>query len=177
MEIRDIIELIVTVVGSFGLVAFGYGYWKYKTREGKDGAKHDILASAEQLTQFWKEQAEGYKLMMQEKEEKMQTQIHELTKQVGELRGQLNEKTTQYEKLERIFQSRDPEQVEFRKTMLLVAEQSQKFMADTYQGQKDTHGIMVEIKEFMQHINDRLEAIDQDIDIKATVSRKEHDHA
>lgn len=168
-------QIALTIMGSMGglgLFVFGAGYLVSQFRKGNKEDKTSVLQSAEQLTGFWKEQAEGYKIMMADKDEKHQKQINDLTKEVGELRGALNEKTASYEKLEKIFQGRSPEQDAFMKTMLAVAQQSQTFMADHATFQKTMGDTMSQILSFMTKINTHLEQEGKELEINATVSKK-----
>lgn len=159
-----IVTNIFTIIGVVGgglltlaAVAALVGVAVSQYRKGSREEKTDVVSSAEKLTNFWKEQSEGYKIMMEEKDKRYQEQINELTKQVGELRGQLNEKVAQAERYEKIFQGRNPEQEAFMKTMLAVAQQSQTFMEA--QGKRDEmiQLSLQEIASFMKTINQHLE--------------------
>lgn len=168
----QIIEFALGAFAALGIFAFGAGYLVSQFGKGKKEEKNDIVSSADQLTQFWKEQAEGYKVMMAEKDRSNDEKIQKLTREVGELRGQLTSTQEQNKKLEAIFQNRNPEMEAFMKTILAVADQSQKFMADNKIFQQDQHNVMVEIRDFMGHINEHLESVDKDLKIETTVSKQ-----
>jgi len=172
MDLIKITEFTLGGIASLGIFFFGAGFWYSQFGKGKREEKDDIVSSADKLTQFWKDQAEGYKAMMAEKDRSNDDKIQKLTREVGELRGQLTEKTTSYEKLEKIFQNRNPEMESFMKTILAVAEQSQTFMANNTQFQSDQHNIMIEIRDFMGHINTHLESVDKDLKIEAKISKQ-----
>ena len=51
--------------------------------------REDAIGSADKLTQFWKEQAEGYKEMMERKEIAATDKINKLTGDLGKLQGRI----------------------------------------------------------------------------------------
>lgn len=174
--------VIIGSIGSIGILVGGAGYFLQIWKGGAKQEKAEIVNSSSELTEFWKQQADGYKTMMIEKEatlqkqlvekdERTQKQINELTRQVGELRGKLEEKTNQATEYLSILQGKDETSKKFMETMLSVAESSQKFMQENVTFQKDVAGIMEEIRAFMSNLNTHLEATEKDLKIEATVSK------
>lgn len=171
MDWIKITEFTFAGFAALGVFFFGAGFWYSQFGKGKREEKDDIVSSADKLTQFWKDQAEGYKTMMVAKDKTNDDKIQQLTREVGELRGQLTEKTAAYEKIEKIFQGKDDSTQAFMRTMLGVAEQSQTFMADNVKFQNDQHNIMVEIRDFMGNINTHLKDANKDLKIEAKISK------
>lgn len=160
MKPWEIIGLITATFAGLGIFAGGVGYLWSMFRGGADSQ-----------TKFWKEQVDGYKSMIAEKDARTSSQINDLSRQVGELRGQLNEKTNQAKEYLEILQNRNPEMQKFMETLTAVAQQSQQFMKENVVFQKEQAGIMEEIRASMANINTRLEAVDKDFKIEATVSK------
>lgn len=161
LEISGIVAgLLIGLAGVSALIGVAVSQY----RKGSRDEKTDVVSSAEKLTQFWREQADGYKLMMEERDKENTEKINQLTREVGELRGQLNEKQTQYEKVEKILQGRNPEQDAFMKTMIASAELSKKFVVENTQNwnkniefQKQLNEALREIADFVRRINTHLE--------------------
>lgn len=156
---------IIGILASLGLFAFGAGYLWSQAKKGSRVEKSEVISSAEGSKVFWKEQSEDYKEMMRVKDEKndatvkeLTIQINALTREVGELRGQLNAEKTQNEKLEKIFQGRSPEMEEFM-----------KFMIQATKDQAESHKKIVEVLEKV-HTFAEMEH-DRDFKITATVSK------
>lgn len=141
----ETIFMIVGVLGSIGLFAGGLGYLINLFKKGGREEKDDIITSSEKLTEFFKSQSEGYKIMMEakdekwrvelkEKDEKYRIEVQSLTREVGELKGQLNAEKATNERLEKIFQNRSPEMEEFM-----------KFMVQAVKDQTESHQKIVEV--------------------------------
>ncbi len=113
-ETLQMILTIVGIVGSIGIFAGGIGFLFSKFQKGNKEDKADALTSADQLTNFWKEQVEGFKLIIADQTEK----IRILTGEVGELRGQLVAEKKQNEMAREILQNRDPETKRFMEHMV-----------------------------------------------------------
>lgn len=171
MQIQNILEITgvgIAAVAALGGIVVVVAYFISSYSQGSRQQKTEVLASADQLTVFWKDQVSGFKDMVAAQTEK----IRMLSVEIGELRGQLNAEKKQNEEFKAIFQGRNPEMDGFMKTMLGVSEQTQKFMADNVQFQKDQHENMVQIKNFMELINRQMSKPDKDLEIKATVTKK-----
>ena len=115
------LQIILTIAGgvaSLGVVAGGLGYLVSVFRGTIKKEQSDVVDSADTLVDFWKQQALDFKEMMAIKEKSCDEKIQVLTREVGELRGQLTEKVSQAERLEQIFQNRNPEMEQFMKYMV-----------------------------------------------------------
>lgn len=146
MPFKDIVLLIIGSLGTLGILAAGLGYFISSFRKGSTQEKDSLISSSEQLNQFYKDQAEGYKIMMETKDTKNAESINDLSRQVGELRGQLNAETQQKKEYLEILQNRDPETKKFMEFMIAsVTSQSAinqeivKMIKEIYQMITDEH--------------------------------------
>lgn len=89
--------LIVGSLASLGIVSGGVGYLLQSFRSGSSS-----------LSSFYKEQAEGYKVMMSEKDASNDAKFQKMTAEIGEIRGQLIEKEKQNKEYLDIINNRDP---------------------------------------------------------------------
>lgn len=99
----DTILLILGILSSIGILAGGIGYFVQSFRNGGSS-----------LTAFYKEQAEGYKLMMSEKDKSNDDKFQKMTAEIGEIRGQLIEKEKQNKEYLDIINNRDPSTQKFQ---------------------------------------------------------------
>jgi len=99
--------VVISSLIGLGILAGGMGYLISSFRGGGN-----------KLTSFWKEQADGYKLMMVEKDRVNDEKFQVLHKEIGELNGRLNAEQALNERLEKIFQNRNPEMDSFMKGMV-----------------------------------------------------------
>lgn len=178
-SIMRIVWLIIAGIASLGGVIAAIGFIIYSLKKGGQ----EVVSSAGQLSTFWKEQSDGFKQMLvakedawqkltAEKDAKTQATINSLSKEVGELRGQLDAKASQAKEYLEILQNRNPEMKEFMTTMLGVAQVSQTFMLDNKTFQSKQGETMQQVLEFMQHINQHLvQEAGKDIKVEATVSK------
>ncbi len=128
-----------TYLSLAALVSFlitGAGMWYGMFRKASRQENTDIVSSSKDLIDFWRDQAEGYKVMLAEKETSWNTKFETLTREIGVLQGQLNATETQRAQFEAILKDRNPE--------------TEQFM-------KDVAESMHEIKNFMQTINLHME--------------------
>ena len=158
----DYIKTIAIILGGISAFGFAIGYFYVRIIQGKKSGIED----SSQITDFWKKRADDYKLMLDEKEsahiqrvKDLSEQVNNLTREVGELRGQLNSEKKQNDKLEQIFQNRDPETKEF---MLLMI----KAVADQNLINKEVVGILKEI-----HNMSKLEH-ERDFSVTSTITKQ-----
>lgn len=156
MTTKDIILYIITSLGSLGLVAGSIGYLVNSFRSGSKQEKGDVISSAEQLSQFWKDQAEGYKVMMEAKDIKNAEQINKLTGEVGELKGQLNAETAQKKEYLAILQNRDPETKKFMEFMIEATTTQTAINKETISILKEIHQMITEERDKELHIDATL---------------------
>ncbi len=133
--------LILEILGGLGLLAGGLGFLLQSFKKSGREERLAVVDSADNIAEFWKKQAEEYKSMMVLKEEKTSKQINELTREVGELKGQLNSEKAQNERLERIFQNRNPEMESFMKAVVSDIQNHESF-----------HKVMINMLESMTQV-------------------------
>lgn len=177
MEIREVITLAATIIGSLGLLAGGVGFIVYSyTKAGRQERK-DVTDSADTIADFWKKQAEELKVILQTKDiefnEKIQAltkefneKIQNLTKELGEITGQLNAEKTQNEKLEKIFQNRNPEMETFMKYMVAASERHDETHKKMIQILTDLHQTSTANHEIFEAEKDK------DLKIESTITKK-----
>lgn len=151
MTIPEIFFAILGVLSAFGICAGGLGYLISSYKKGTRAENSEVVSSAENLTNFWKEQADGYKVMMAEKDASWNDRFEKMSREMGELQGQLIAEKKQTERLEAIFKDRNPE--------------TEQFM-------KDTTSAMSQIMKFMEAINKHMEEEKKELHIEATVSKQ-----
>lgn len=160
----SILQWIVNVGAAFLIIGIAYSQFF----KGKSKGEAEILSSSEETKKFWKDQAQDYKTMMEERErvnvaraDALTKQINELTKEVGELKGRLISEQTMRERLEQIFQNRDPETQKFMELMI----QSSKDQAEAH---KEMIRVLGEIHSMATEEKQR------DFHVTATVSKSDN---
>lgn len=131
MSTLDTILSILGILTSIGVLAGGVGYLASSFKKGSTQKDHEIISNAEQITKFYKDQAETYKNMLADKEtawneekKEWNVKFNELTKEVGTINGKLAEKEKQAEQYLAILQNRDPETKEFNKFVIQAVKDS-----------------------------------------------------
>lgn len=104
--ISPLLIYIFGSLASIGLVSGGLGYLIGQFRSGGSN-----------LTAFYKEQAEGYKIMMSEKDKSNDDKFQKMTAEIGEIRGQLIEKEKQNKEYLDIINNRDPGTQKFQELL------------------------------------------------------------
>lgn len=126
MNIKVILGFIIGIPTGLGLFAFGAGYlWsqiKKGNKQGKDES-NELIKSNDDIKAIYKEQNSDLKEINKVLGEK----IEALTREVGEIRGQLNSEKAQNERLEKIFQGRDPENQKFMEYMINATKTHDEF--------------------------------------------------
>lgn len=161
MDLFNIVLTGIAGITSIGVLFWGAGYWKSQFSQGSKQENTEVVSSAQNLTEFWKEQAEGYKTMMTEKEtrwsetssakeKEWNTKFEALTREIGELSGRLTATEKQRSEYEAILKDRDPG----TKTIL-----------------SDLAGSMKKIMDFMEKINTHMETQEKDMKIEGVISK------
>lgn len=145
----NMIEIVLGFVASLGIFAGGIGYLISSYRSGSKQEKSEVISSAETLTNFWKEQADGYKIMMAEKEVSWNSKFEALTRELGVLQGQLAATEQQRAQFEAILKDRNPETEEFMKNVTAA---------------------MIEIRDFMHSINAHMEVSNKGFKVESTIT-------
>jgi|GEM_PF-6574254 len=123
MPFQDLIKLIAEIVIGLGVFAGGIGYLVSIFKKGTATIKEqseNVVATSDQLTQFWKDQVEGFKQMVAAQDLKLQM----LTNDLNKMKGQMEEKEKQNKSYLEILQNRNPEMEQFMKTMLIYQKDS-----------------------------------------------------
>jgi hypothetical protein len=155
----QIAGIILGSLATLGIAAGGLGYLVSTFKKGEKVEKSDIVSSAEQLTQFWKDQADGYKTMMAEKDAKTAEQINALSREVGELKGQLISESKQKAEYLAILQNRDPDTKNFNDYVM--------------QSIKNQEGINNEIVRILKEIHTMsTEETKRELHIEGTVTKQ-----
>lgn len=144
----QIFLIVFGALGGVGIFAGGIGYLRSQYRKGGKEEKSEILTSSNEIVNFWKTTAENYQTILATKETAWNEKFQDLTKQVGELRGQLTAEKNQNERLEKIFQNRDPETQEFMKYMI-------KASANHDESHKEIMRVLGEIHTYAKQEHDR----------------------
>lgn len=152
MTPTQIALFILGSIASLGIIAGGIGYLINTFRKGSKIERSDILSSAEQLAKFWQEQAQGYKTMMEEKDAKYTEKINTLTREVGELKGQLNAETNQKKEYLAILQNRDPETKKFYEYVMKAIENQETVNSEMIRVLKEIHTMTTEERNREMHV-------------------------
>lgn len=113
---KNIILIGASILAGLGVFAFGGGYLLSKWRTGskeEQAEGRDLISSNDQIKQFYKEQNDDLKNINNALGEKVEA----LTREVGEIRGQLNAEVRQKEAYLKILENRDPETKKFMELM------------------------------------------------------------
>lgn len=146
------------IVATVAVVAGSIAYVFDKVIHRRKSDKIEEITFADGAAKFWKDQAEGYKVMMAEKDKSNDEKYIQLTKELAEIRGQLIEKEKQNKEYLAILQDRDPETKEFM-----------KFMIQATKNQTESHKEIVSILREI-HTMSKAEH-DRDFKVEATVTK------
>ncbi len=158
MDFKQTIILIVSSIASLGVLAGGIGYLVSSFKKGSKKEKDDVISSAETLTKFWQEQAEGYKLMNSQREAEWNDKFQAMSREIGELRGELNAESKQKKEYLDILQNRDPESKKFMEMMINAAEKQSEVNKEVVRVLGEIHAMTKE-----EH--------DREVHIEATVTK------
>ncbi len=153
----QIIYKIALGLGGLGVCAGGIGYFWGKINGGNKEAKAestDLISDSEKIKNFYKEQNEELKVINKTLGDKVEA----LTREVGEIRGQLNAETKQKADILAILQGRDPETKKFM-----------EFMVQAVKDQTESHQKIVDVlSEIHKMAKDEHE---RDFKVEATVTK------
>ena len=166
LQSAQIAAIILTGIGTL-LGGIGFAVYSYK-KSGRQ-ERRDVTETADVISDFWKNQAEEMKLILQTKDTEVQAQIaaltkdfnekiQDLTKQVGVLTGQLTAEKALNEKLEQIFQNRNPEMEGFM-----------KYMVDATEKHSETHEAMLKV---LADLHGMVDSRKQNVTIKGSMESK-----
>ncbi len=133
MPVKDIITIGMEIIVGLLFVTGGVGLLLNMIKKKPRDENNEVLNSANTIMDFWKNQAEQYKTISDEKDKTYNEKITSLTKsftdqiaslsrEIGELKGQLTAETSQKKEYLAILQNRDPETKKFMEYMIKANE-------------------------------------------------------
>lgn len=138
-ETLQVILTIVGIIGNIGLFAGGLGFLFSRFKKGNTEEKADVISSADQLVNFWKEQVEGFKEVIKELREKLDSQTKEFNVQLqamgnelGQVKGQLEAEARQKKEYLAILENRDPATKQFMEHMVQATENQDKILQEIF---------------------------------------------
>ena len=152
--IKNIAEIIGSVIAGIGLLSAGIGYCYSQFKTGKSAATKDSLESQNELTQYLRDQIDGYKEIAKEQNSK----ISNMEKQIASMQAIISEKDSTIKKYLDILQNRNPE--------------LDQFMQESRQKWQDQLNFISQILDAMKNINEHMDVQKKDIKIQATVTQK-----
>lgn len=144
MQIKEILQLVFLVLGGLSFVAIAIAVvYRLVTKDNRQ-EKSEIINSAEEGTNFWKDQYKELKEINAIRDEKNADLINTLTEKVGILTGQLKTEKEQTDRLEKIFQNRNPEMEKFMQYMVTSSEEQTKINKGIVDTLEDIHAMVKE---------------------------------
>lgn len=116
--INQTILIVVSIIASVGIFVGGIGYFVSLFRKGSKQEKSDVISSSQEVITFWKTQAENYQTILAQKEKEWNEKFTGITREFGELKGKYDAEKAQTDRLEKIFQNRDPESQKFMELVI-----------------------------------------------------------
>lgn len=162
--LKDYIQSGAEIFIGLGLFAFGGGYLISKVKGGEKEQKKestDLLSTSDQIKEIFRGQNEDLKIINKSLSDKIEV----LTREVGEIRGQLNAETKTKEEYLAILQGKDKESKQFMEIMMtFVNKQTENNLK-----QNDTN---LKIMEILNTIDARTkDEHDRDFKIDATITK------
>lgn len=159
--------LVVGSIASLGIIFGGAGYLLSVFRGGTKQEKSEIIQDSSQIIEFYKEQIHGFKEIVDSQNNK----ISGLTSENGEMKGKLGAAQAQLDKLELIFQNRNPEMEEFMKFMIQATEQQATSHKEMIRILGEIHIMAMDEKKKVTQISTTV----QKVEPTATPSRRAED--
>jgi siroheme synthase (precorrin-2 oxidase/ferrochelatase) len=142
MNFPSIVVNIVEVLGgltAIGLCIGGVGYLISMFKKQSKMTVTDMASSSTEIITFYKSENENLKIMMKAKDESNDEKFTALSKEIGEIRGQLIEKEKQNKQYLEILQNRDPETLQFQTAMIDFATSQSKINEGIVNTLRDIH--------------------------------------
>jgi septal ring factor EnvC (AmiA/AmiB activator) len=162
MPVKDLIQLIFSILLGVGVFAGGVGYVVSAYMQGKKGQTASVVSSADQLTDFWKDQVDGFKAMVSEQNVKIQN----LTNELNQVRGQLNSREKQIEELQATLNLRNPEMKQFMELMMQSVREQSESHTEIVRVLKDLHAMSSSNHLLLQNEQEK------ELKIEGTVTKK-----
>ncbi len=140
----QIVLIVFGSIGMLGMFAGGFGALRASFRKGAKEEKQEVMGSSQEIINFWKGQAENLQTILDRKEQDWNEKFQGLTREMGELRGQLNAERAQNDRLEKIFQNRDPETQKFMELVMKAIENQQMANQEFLKTLKEIHELVAQ---------------------------------
>lgn len=145
MPWKLILTTAAEILTGIGLFAFGGGYLISRVKGGSKQEKAestDLISSSDQIKEFYKNQNDDLK----EINRVLGVKVETLTREVGEIRGQLTAESKQKTEYLAILQNRDPETKKFMEMMLTFVDKQNetnleisRILGEIHSMSKDEH--------------------------------------
>lgn len=151
--LTNIAEIFGAVVGGIGAISAGIGYCYSQFNTGNTAATKDSLESQNELTQYMKDQIDGYKSMV----EGQNVKITDMGKKLATMEALLAAKDKTIKEYMDIITNRNPE--------------LDQYMKESRQKWEDQKNIISQILDAMKNINAHMDKHRKDIRIDATINQ------
>lgn len=139
MPYLDSIMPSLAILATLGIVAGGVGYLISQFRSGSRKATTD----SREIIEFYKLENQTLKEIASSKDKSNDAKFLELSKELAELKGQLKSEKEQNDRLEKIFQNRDPEIDNFRKVLLEASVEQAKINKEVLRILKEIYSMAI----------------------------------
>ena len=152
-------------MASLGIFVGGIGYFIGLFRKGSKQEKSEVINSSQEVITFWKTTAENYQTILSTKEKDWNEKFQGLTREFGELKGKYEAEKAQTERLEKIFQNRDPESQKFMELVIKAIDNQNK----TNENQNKVNTEMVRVLTAIHTL--AVEEHNREIHVESTVTK------
>lgn len=139
---------IIAALTSVGILVGGIGYFVSIFKKGTKQKDTEVISSADQLSNFWKDQVDGFKEVIKELTAKIEKQkddhnveMKKILSELGEVRGRLGAEVKQKEEYLAILQNRDPETKKFMEYMIKAVENQSSVTAEIVRVLSEIHSM------------------------------------
>lgn len=137
----------------FSAIIIAIVYSFSKLREKTDDQNKNLIMNLEKERDLYKERAERLEREGRDREAQHQRQMNELNKELGVVKGSLEQMAKQNEMYLAILKDKNPEQIEFMKLLSESAKESARLQKNAEKYMQNTASILKEIHGFMQSLN------------------------
>lgn len=135
-----------SILSGLGILASGIGFGYSQFTSGGGKAKDDLISTLKETVIVEKDKAERLVAEKATLINSHQQQINELNKQLGILQGTIAANDAKLQDYTKILQGRSPEQTQFMKTMITVAQEATKYMKESSKDLKEIKQGLAKIK-------------------------------
>jgi hypothetical protein len=109
----NVLEIIISSIAGIGIFAGGLGYFISLFKSGS----RKMMSDQNEYVVFYKTENQNLKDIIKEKDASNDAKFQAMSKEIGEIRGQLIEKEKQNKAYLEILQNRDPDTLKFQELM------------------------------------------------------------